>query len=235
MPTVCGAMSRGRVARLTRLDECGAPVPGPTGSLVTSGLIQVVATPVYQDQEDISQTNANGDICIDDQSDPALRWLTLQIDMCNVDPDAVNIITGAPLVVDDATPTPNDVGFRWDAATLGKAAFALELWSGIKGQPCGAGDTQNYGYWLYPFVVQAQINEYTWANAALTLSMTARTQAGSLWDVGPYDVRRDATTPATLEPLLTAIGPTDHAHFEFSSAPTPTPGCGAVELPAPTP
>jgi hypothetical protein len=233
MPTVCASMSRGRMMRLTRLDDCGVPVPGPTGSLVTKGFIQVVATPVYQDQEDITQTDANGDTCVDDQSDPALRWLTLQIDLCNIDPDAVNIITGAPLVVDDATPTPNTTGFRWDTATLGTASFALELWSGISGQGCAVGGNEQYGYWLYPYVVQAQINEYTVANAALTLSMTARTSGGSGWDVGPYDIRRDATTPATLEPLLTPIGPTQHGHFEITSAPLPTPGCGAVELPEP--
>lgn len=231
--TQCAALSRGRMMRLTRLDDCGTPVPGPTGSLATKGFVQVVATPVYQDQEDITQTDANGDTCVDDQSDPALRWLTLQIDMCNIDPDAINIITGAPLVLNDAT-VPESVGFRWDAATLGTANFALEIWSGISGQACTGGEP-SFGYWLYPFVVQAQINEYTVANAALTLSMTARTSAGSLWDVGPYDVRRDGTVPATLEPLLTAIGPTQHGHFEITSAPLPTPGCGAVELPVPTP
>lgn len=229
--TICGSMSRGSRMRLTRLDECGAPVPGPTGYLVTKGFVQVVSTPVYQDQEDISQADANGDICIDDQSDPALRWLTLQIDFCNIDPDAINIITGAPLVVNDATPTPESVGFRWDAELLGTANFALELWSGISGQGCTAGGFPNFGYWLYPYVVQAQINEYTVANAALTLSMTARTSPGSLWDVGPYDIRRDSTTPATLEPLLTPIGPSDHAHFEFSNAPLPDPACGASVLP----
>jgi hypothetical protein len=233
--TVCASMSRGTRMRLTRLDDCGTPVPGPTGSLVTKGFVQVVTTPVYQDQEDITQTDANGDTCVDDQSDPALRWLTLQIDFCNIDPDAINIITGAPLVVNDATPTPESVGFRWDSETLGTVNFALEIWSGIAGQGCTAGGFPNYGYWLYPFVVQAQINEYTVANAALTLSMTARTSTGSLWDVGPYDIRRDAVTPATLEPLLTPIGPTDHAHFEITSAPLPDPACGAVELPVPTP
>lgn len=234
--TYCGGLSRGRRMRLTRLDDCGAPVPGPTGSLVTTGFVQVVATPVYQDQEDITQTDANGDTCVDDQSDPALRWLTLQLDFCRIDPDAINIITGAPLVVDDATPAPSSVGFRWDAGVLGTANFALEVWSGIAGQACAAGaDTPTFGYWLYPFVVQAQINAYTVANAALTLSMTARTSAGSLWGVGPYDVVRSAATPATLTPLATPIGAEDHGHFEFTSAPLPAAGCGAVELPAPTP
>ena len=233
MPTQCGSMSRGRMMRLTRLDDCGTPVEGPASTLVTKGFVQVVTTPEYQDQEDITQTDANGDTCVDDQSDPALRWLGLQIDFCNIDPNAIEIITGAPLVVDDAAPTPNAVGFRWDAAVLGTANFALEIWSGIAGQACGASGFETYGYWLYPYVVQAQIGEYTVANAALTLSLTARTSPGSGWGVGPYDVVRDVLTPFAPAPLVTPITATDHGHFQFTDAPLPTPGCGAVVLPAP--
>lgn len=231
MATVCSSLARGKMLRLTRLDDCGIPVEGATSTLVTEGFVQVVATPVYQDQEDITQTNANGGNCIDDQSDPALRWLTLAVQLCNIDPFAINIITGDPVVVDDASPTPNTVGFRWDSAVSGTANFALEVWSGKPGQACDAAGFEQFGYWLYPFVVQAQIGEYSVLNGALTLTFTARTSAGSGWDVGPYNIRRDATVPATLEPLLTAIGATQHGHFEVTSAPLPTPACGAVALP----
>jgi hypothetical protein len=55
----------------------------------------------------------------------------------------------------------------------------------------------------------------------------------SPWGVGPYDIRRDAVTPATLEPLLTAIGPEQMLHYQLTSAPLPTPACGAVELAIP--
>lgn len=233
MAVSCASMARGKMLRLTRLDECGVPVDGATSVVTTKGFVSVTATPVYQDQEDITQTDANGDTCIDDQSDVNLRWLELNVLFCNVDPTAVNIITGDPIVVDDATPTPNTVGFRWDAAVSGSAAFAIEVWSGIPGQPCDAEGFVQYGYWLYPFVVQAQIQEYVVENGALTLGFTARTSAGSGWGVGPFDVRRDAVTPFAPEPLLTAIGATQHGHFEVSSAPLPTPACGATALPAP--
>jgi len=65
------------------------------------------------------------------------------------------------------------------------------------------------------------------------LTFTARAVAGGNWGVGPYNVRRDATVPATLEPLLTAIGDDTLVHFEVTSAPLPTPACGAVELAIP--
>lgn len=229
--TKCSSLARGRAMRLTRLDECGNVVEGPTSTLVTKGYVSVTSTPVYTEPEDITQTDANGDNCIDDQSDPALRWVTLAMVFCLIDPDAINIITGDPLVVNDATPTPETVGFRIDQAVTGSANFALELWSGKPGQTCSAESTEEFGYWLYPFVKQAQWGEYVVQNGALTITLTARTSAGSGWDVGPYNVRRDSTVPATLEPLLTAISPTQHVHFETTSAPIPTAGCGAVVLP----
>lgn len=230
MATTCVSMARGRMLRLTRLDECGAPVEGASSVVTTKGFVSVTATPVYTDQEDITQTDANGDSCIDDLSDVNLRWLELNVLFCNIDPNAVNIITGDPLVVDDAA-TPNTVGWRWDASVSGSANFAMEVWSGIPGQACDPAGFPQFGYWLYPFVVQAQIQEYVVENGALTLGFTARTSAGSQWGVGPYDVRRDATVPATLEPLLTAIGSQQHGHFEVTSAPLPTPACGATVLP----
>jgi hypothetical protein len=230
MATDCSSLARGRAMRLTRLDECGVPVEGPASTVVTKGYVSVTVTPVYSDVEDITQTDANGDTCIDDQSDPALRWLTLSMVFCLIDPDAINIITGDPLVLDDAA-VPNTVGYRIDQAVTGTANFALELWSGRPGQACGVGETESFGYWLFPYVVQAQWGEWVIENGALTLTLTARTSSGSGWGVGPYDIRRDATVPATLEPLLTAISPTQHVHFQTTSAPIPTAGCGAVALP----
>lgn len=231
MPNVCSSMARGRTARVTRLDSCGVPVEGTTSTIVTGGFVQVVTTPVYQDAEEIQVLNANGDLCVDDQADPALRWLTTAITLCNVNPLLVNILTGDPIVSDDAAPTANTVGYRIDTATTGTAAFALELWSGIPGQACGVGGTEGFGYWLYPFVVQGQWGEWTWGNVGLNLEITARTSAGSGWGVGPYDIRRDATAPETLEPLLTPITETQHMHFETTTAPIPVAGCEPLALP----
>lgn len=191
--TQCAAMARGRRMRLTALNECGVPVDDPLGTLVTSGFVSVGITPNYQEPEEISVPNANGGVCIEDQADPALRWLDLAIQFCNIDPDAINIMTGDPVVV-NAAETPETVGFRIDSSVTGTANFALEVWSGIPGQTCGVGNAEEFGYWLFPFVVQAQFGEWSIANAGLTLDLTARTSAGSGWGVGPYNVRRGAGT-----------------------------------------
>lgn len=231
MATICGGLARGRVFRITRLDECGAVVEGQCSTVVTDGVISVTDTANYQDPEDITQANANGDLCIDDQADPALRWLDLEIVLCRVDPDIVNIMTGDPLVLDDAA-TPNTVGYRIDAGLTGTGNFALEVWSGLPGNAC-TGGFPNYGYHLFPWVKQATYAERSVANAPYAITLNARTQAGSPWGVGPYNIRRDAVTPATLEPLMTPIGTQQHYHFQFSDAPLPTPACGCVPLTIP--
>lgn len=232
MPTQCVKLARASRMRLTRLDECGDPDPGPNSTLVTDGFINVDGTFNYLDPEEITQLNANGDLCIDDQGNPQLRWIDLSIFFCQVDPDAVNIITGNPLVVDDDTPT-NTVGYRVNSALTGTANFAMELWSGVNGQPCSAAGTSSYGYWLFPYVVQARFGDFSIANAALTLNFTARTHGDSLWGTGPasYLVRADATT-GTPEVLLSPIDDDDHMHFEVVTVPPPAAACGGTTLAA---
>lgn len=230
MATVCSNQARGKLMRLTLLDECGEIVEGARSTLVSKSFVSITSTPNYLEAEEISQADANGDLCVDDRSDPALRWIDLSIIVCVTDPDMINLITGDPVVVDDATPTPNTVGFRINGDLTGTANFALETWTGITGQACTATGATNYGYWLYPWVKDAQWGEWVHQNGALVLTFTARAVAGGGWGVGPYNVRRDATVPATLEPLLTPIGAADFVHYEVSSAPLPTPACGAVAL-----
>lgn len=230
MATICGSMSRMAVIRLTRLDACGAPDPGPTGTLVSSGFVNVDASPQYLDPEEITQRNGNGELCIDDAGNPNFRWNNLTMVMCRIDPDAMNITTGNPLVVDEAV-TPNTVGWRQDASLTGTVNFALEVWMRVPGQACDAEGNPLFGYWLFPFVTQTRLGDWSMANAALNMTLTARTSAGSQWGQGPaaYLVRRDAVTDAP-EVLLTAISDDQHLHFEWVTVAPPTPACGATVL-----
>jgi hypothetical protein len=233
MATTCVTMARGKMLRLTKLDSCGAPVSGAGGSLVAKAFISGTFTPNYADAEEITQQDANGDLCIDDRSPVALRWVDIELNVCTEDPDMINLITGDPIVLDDAA-TPNHIGFRLDASVSGSASFGLEIWSGVTGQACTAGGFTNYGYWLFPWVKDAQWGEIVVENGALTFTWTARAVFNSPWGTGPYLVRRDATVPATLEKLVTPIGASQPMHFEVTSAPLPTPACGSVTLtPAP--
>ncbi|MFB7936672.1 hypothetical protein [Streptomyces sp. NPDC056049] len=234
MAVECASMSRGKMLRITKLNECGAVVTGAGSSLVAKAFVSGTFTPNYADVTEINTVDANGDNCIVDRGDVALRWVDMSLVICTLDPTMINLITGDPLVLDDAAPTPNTVGFRLDADLTGSANFAIEFWSGITGQVCDPAGNAKYGYWLFPWLKDAQWGEWVIQNDALTITLTARAVFGGSWGVGPYDdVIRSTATPATLTPLLTPIGATQPMHYQVTSAPLPTPACGAVTLPAP--
>lgn len=231
MPTICTSQGRMVRVRLTRLDACGNPVEGACSVVTTDGAVSVGVTPTYLDADEIEQVNGAGELCISDRIPPQFKWDELAIVLCNIDPDAWNIITGQALVLDDTAPTPNTVGFR-QQANVPVANFALEVWMKVTGAACTDPDEQPFGYWLFPWVTQGTVGEFTFENAALTLTLDAISSGDSPWGTGPdsYLVRRDATA-GTLESLLTAIGPEDHMHFERVTAPPPDAVCGCTALP----
>lgn len=230
--TICSTMARGARMRLTRLDACGVPVVGAASVVTTSGFVSVGVTPVYRDPDEIEIVNANAELCITDRTCPQFKWLGLEIEFCSIDPDAWNIITGDALVLNDAV-APEAVGFRLSGNDLCTANFALEIWANVTGVPCTDPAEKPYGYFLFPFVGQGTVGEWTFENDGLTLTLSAITFAGSGWGVGPdtYQVRRDAVS-GTPETLLTPIGATDHMHFEQVTVAPPAAACGATALPA---
>ena len=68
MATDCVSMLRGRMMRLTKLDECGAPVEGAGSTLTASAFVSGTFTPNYQDPTETTVLDAAGNLCIDDRS-----------------------------------------------------------------------------------------------------------------------------------------------------------------------
>lgn len=231
--TICSTMARGARMRLTRLDSCGVPVVGAGSVVTTSGFVSVGVSPVYRDADEIEIVNANAELCISDRTCPQFKWDELEMVFCSVDPDAWNIITGDAVVLNDATPTPEAVGFRQSGQDLCTANFALEIWTNITGVPCTDPAEKPYGYWLFPFVVEGTVGDWSFENDGLQLTLNAVTKAGSGWGTGPasYLVRRDAVS-GDPEVLLTPIGPNDHLHFEQVTVAPPAAACGATALAA---
>lgn len=230
MPAICPSIVRGRVMRITRLDECGVPVIGASTTVVSKGFVNVESSPQYVDGETIQLKNANDELCINEPGCPDLSGIELSINFCRVDPDAMNILTGDPLVLDDTAPTPNSVGFRIRGGDTCTTKFGLEVWSNVAGQECTTA-TRQYWYHLWPFVGSAQWGDWTIENDAVTFTITAMTYPGTPWDVGPYDVINAGVGPAP-SPLLVAMDPLDHYHGQLTTLAPPTPVCGATALAA---
>lgn len=172
---------KGRVARLTRLDECGVPVIGAKSQLVTAGFIRVGLAFVYEDGEENQQKNAWGDYCYDEQDNPRLRRVDPTIDFCQVDPDAFEIATGARLLM-DAT---DAAGWALNGDPVVEA-FSLEVWSKVAGSGACAAGGQQYVYTALPFVNNGKLGDFNLELAGATFQIAGQGQgANAAWGDSP--------------------------------------------------
>jgi hypothetical protein len=224
MTTQCFPLIRGRALRATKLDACGNPVPGSRNQVVTKGVISVALTAQNDEGTTIQVTNANGDTCIRDVPAPRFLNWTLEISLCGVDPDLVELLTGEPTRKDA---DGNSVGFSKKSDTdVSAVAFSLELWSVVPGEECTDG-VKSYGYILIPFIQGGVIGDFTWQNDAINFTVSgAQSKDGNGWGVGPYDVQLDESDDPG--PLVDTVDPNSHLEVLAVKVPPPTTGtCGA--------
>lgn len=228
MPSICYPVLRVPAVRLTKLDACGEVVDSTCSTATSSGIITIEQAAELEDRQDYFTLNADAQPCITDTSPPILKWITVTITFCQVDPELYNIATAEPLVLNDATPTPVAVGFRTRQGSVNNSNFAFEAWTRIGGSNnCSDGEVQ-YGYFLLPWVVEGMVGDLTLENGAATFTVTGRTQPNSLWGVGPYNVIRLAD--GTPSPLLVPIASGDHRHMQVTTMPPPAVTCGCTDV-----
>jgi hypothetical protein len=175
---------KGRVIRLTRLDECGAPdLVSDAAVIVTDGFVQVVISNEVETGEEYTQKNAWGDFCIAEKDGDRVKWANVSIQFCEVDPDTLDMVGGASPV----TSAGDTIG-----ATFGREpnpnAFAIEVWTKKAGNDSCAGGTVEWGYFVVPFVRNGILDgDITINNGALTLSLKGEGQgAPASWGTGPH-------------------------------------------------
>jgi hypothetical protein len=228
MTTYCLKPIRGSVMRLTKVDSCGAPVHGPKASVTSEGFVSVELTMEVEDGTDYQVRGANDKFIVNSRGKPRLRWVNAVINFGQVDPELYNIATGNPLVLNDAA-TPEAVGFRIRENV--SSDFALEVWTDLDGLAC-IGGVPAYGYLLMPWVKDGMVGDFTVQNELITFPINrCRTERGSTWGTGPYNVNNKITGTPGPAPLLTAIDTLDHLDFHLTTLAPPTATCGAVTLP----
>ena len=232
MSTVCYTPFKLPRIRLTQLSACGLPVTG-CSTVVTNGIISVEMTKEYEDRQEFFVKNGDGTFCVRETNPPILKWINLVITLCNVDPDAVSIMTAEQRVYDDS-PTPQATGYSTDEGSAANANFALEGWTRLTNVSNGGACTGGveYGYMLYPWIVEGTVGDITYENGAANFVVNGRTHASSLWGTGPYFVDLSDAT-ATLNnniPLLTPIRSTEHMRTFITRKAPPASACGCTTL-----
>lgn len=228
MPAQCLKPYRVRVVRVTRLDECGRVLYGPSARVTSTGVVSIATTVNTSDTEAITQTNADGAPCLNVPAETRFLNRALTLTFCDVDPDLYSLITGRDPIVDPFT--GDTIGFNEDTDEDPNArGFALEAWVRTSGPRCAPGGGVTSGYMLYPFLTGAYVGEYTLENAAITFPLTgALTTPGAQWGSGPYNVQWDAEgNPA---PLSVPVNETTHSRYLVTQVAPPEGACGAQAL-----
>lgn len=195
------------VARLTRLDRCGRPVYGEDSRLVTEGHITISASANIDEGEEVTVPNANGKIIARRSAKPRHNGWTVEVAFVGVDPYALNITTGNPLVVNGA----GDIaGFDQDTEISGSDyGWALEAWTEVsEGDVCAPLSEETVGYILWPFLQGGVIGDFEIGNDAINFTVSnASSKKGHSWDRGPYlvdvDENGDPTALAPVRPSVT--------------------------------
>lgn len=185
MATIRLKSVKGRRFRITRLNECGAHIVGSCSSVVSSGFVAVTFTGEYDEGEEHTQKNAWGDFCYSERDAPRLKWVNVEAQFCEVNPDVADFIGGASVTM--VTASSDTIGLTFGPQENG-AAFALEVWTKLAGTACDAGGGNPYwGYTVAPFISNGRLNGPIEVAKMGTFNMRGDAQqAPSTWGVTPY-------------------------------------------------
>ena len=230
MGSTCFTPVRGRAMRVTKVDGCGRPVYGDGSQVVSTGFVSVAFTANTEEGEEISVTNAAGEVCVRDTPCPTFVGYGIEISFCKVDPAVFALTTGQDTVKNEVL---DDIGFRVNSEKkICDTAFALEVWTGVPSVQCETGVTigdGTYGYLLLPFIQSGVFGDFTVENAEVTFVVqNAATKTGSSWGVGPNDIQYLKNGSASK--LGAAITSGDHLHLQVTNKKPPTDHCGAIPL-----
>lgn len=213
--STCIKPIKGKVIRLVRLDTCGNAVTGSTGQLVTDGFVMVTFSPQYEEGEEFVQRNANGDLCINEKDSDRLKRFDITIQLCEVDPAAIELMTGNALVMDGVTA----IGNSYDE-TPNTTKFALEIWNDLAGGACAEGG-QQWNHWTLAWVENGKLGDITHEYGPQTWEITANTHANPNYGAGPFDLW-----------LGNELGARTHAKSQVTSVAPPDTECGYQTLAA---
>lgn len=225
------SMFRSKRMRATLLDGAGRPVYGGSSVVTTRGQITTTFAAVIDSGQAITQTNGNGDTCVNEPAVPHYTGHTVTATFCKVDYALFEMLTGNPVVLNDAGEIR---GIKQGTSVdLSKVNFALELWTGASTTDTPRTGAQGiWGYIIAPFLSGGTLGDITVENAAITFTVSGMsTKNGAAWGKGPYNVDLVAGVAA---PLFQALTSTDHLWTGTVEIAPPTEKIGSTPLLNPT-
>ena len=166
------ASIQGVSIRVTRLDAVGNLLNGPGDSYTTSAFMRVSFTPEYEEGDEITEKNANGVVCVTYKSPDTLKRITMELAICEPDPEISALISGGLLLRKNlgtfANPDVKSVG--WAAPGVGDDpagnGVAIEAWSHAIANGKKAANLP-YFHWVFPYAKLRQSGDRVIENGML--------------------------------------------------------------------
>lgn len=210
--------------RLTRLDQCCTPPTAgtPDAFVLSDSFINLSLTAELEEPDEFTVKLANGKLCINEIGCATLKRYTVEVSLCNADPDLFGIIGGVTKVLDW---NGDVIGYEIDQFLGQCGKFSMEFWTRVPDDQCAVGAFPQYLYWLLPCLQGGRIGDITIENGPLEFTFTADAIPSSVWGQGPFNVVAtdvDNTPGALLAPITckTAI------HVQLT---TIAPPCSLIE------
>lgn len=166
------ASIQGVSIRVTRLDASGNLLNAAGDSYTTSGFLRLSFTPEYEEGDEMTEKGADGTVCVTYKSPDTLKRITMELAICEPDPELTQLISGGLLLRKNlgtyASPARKSIG--WSSPATGDDpagnGVAIETWSFaiIDGKKAA---TLPYFHWVFPYAKLRQSGDRVIENGML--------------------------------------------------------------------
>jgi len=183
------ASIQGVSIRVTRLDAAGNLLNNPGDSYTTSAFMRLSFTPEYEEGDEITEKSANGTICVSYKAPDTLKRVTMELAICEPDPELTNLISGGLLLRKNlgtfAAPDRKSIG--WSSPGIGDDpagnGVAVECWSfAVKDGKRAA--TLPYFHWVFPYCRMRQSGDRVIENGMIASTFEGYSIGNSLFGDG---------------------------------------------------
>jgi hypothetical protein len=153
------ASVQGVMMRVTALDALGTPLSDPSGTLktsyITNAFMKASFTVEFEDGQEILEKNAAGEICVTYKAADTLKRITMEIDVCDPDPELTKLLAGGDTLLRGGTGLGATDVVGYASPQVGQDAtpngVAIEVWS-LAVTNGGKASVDPYWHWLFPHV-----------------------------------------------------------------------------------
>jgi hypothetical protein len=184
------ASIQGVAVRITRLDANGNLLNTAGDSYLTTAFMTFSFTPEYDTGDEITQKAASGAVCVTYQAPDTLKRITIELAICEPDPELSNLLSGGILLRKNfgtfGSPINKSVG--WASPAVGDDpsgnGVCVEAWSlAIKDGKKAA--VNPYFHWVFPYAKLNQSGDRVIENGLLANTFSGYGLGNEAFGDGP--------------------------------------------------